>query len=111
MRLMKRRRSGRVSASHEDPLAGVANLFDASVALIVSMLLALFAVYNMLEFMDPKSEVTITKKARDGQVEMITKKGTEIKVTKVTEKELSGKGLRLGVAYQLETGGVVYVPD
>jgi hypothetical protein len=94
-----------------DPLAGVANLFDASIVLIVSMMIALFMTYNMLELFDAKSEVTITKRNAEGDVEMITKKGKEIKVQKVTDKEMSGSGTRLGTAYQLEDGRVVYVPE
>jgi hypothetical protein len=67
--------------------------------------------YNMLELFDAKSEVTTTKKNAEGEVEMIAKKGKEIKVQKVTDKEMSGSGTRLGTAYQLEDGRVVYVPE
>ncbi len=95
----------------EDPISGVANLFDASVAFIVSMMIALFMAYNLLDLVDPKSEVTITKKSADGQLEIITKTGKEVKVQKVTDKRLSGEGVRLGTAYQLKDGRVVYVPD
>lgn len=95
----------------EDPIAGVANLFDASVVFIVSMMIALFMAYNMMDLLDPKSEVTITKKTADGKIEMMNKKGKEIKVSKVTDKELAGSGERLGTAYQLENGKVVYVPE
>ncbi len=95
----------------EDPIAGVANLFDASVVFIVSMMIALFMAYNMMDLLDPKSEVTITKKTADGKIEMMSKKGKEIKVSKVTDKELAGSGERLGTADQLENGKVVYVPE
>jgi len=67
--------------------------------------------YNMLDLMDPKSELTITKKGADGRIEVITKKGKEIKVRKVSDKRLSGEGKRLGTAYQLQDGKVVYVPE
>jgi hypothetical protein len=95
----------------EDPIAGVANLFDASIVFIVSMMIALFMAYNMMDLLDPNSEVTITKKTADGKIEMVTKKGKEIKVTKVSNKELEGSGEHLGTAYQLEDGKVVYVPE
>jgi hypothetical protein len=95
----------------EDPIAGVANLFDASIVFIVSMMIALFMAYNMMDLLDPNSEVTITKKTADGKIEMVTKKGKEIKVTKVSNKELEGSGELLGTAYQLEDGKVVYVPE
>jgi hypothetical protein len=112
MSFLKRpRRFDRYDEPLEDPISGVANLFDASVAFIVSMMIALFMAYNMLDLVNPKSEVTITKKNADGQMEIITKSGKEIKVKKVTDKKLSGEGVRLGTAYQLKDGRVVYVPE
>ncbi|MFZ5450334.1 MAG: DUF2149 domain-containing protein [Thermodesulfobacteriota bacterium] len=109
--LKRRQRFDRYDEPLEDPISGVANLFDASVAFIVSMMIALFMAYNMLDMVNPKSEVTITKKNAEGQMEIITKKGKEIKVKKVTDKKLSGEGVRLGTAYQLKDGRVVYVPE
>jgi hypothetical protein len=112
MRYLKRRkRFEKYDEPLEDPIAGVANLFDVSVVFIVSMMIALFMAYNMLDLMDPTSELTITKKGADGRIEVITKKGKEIKVRKVSDKRLSGEGKRLGTAYQLQDGKVVYVPE
>jgi len=78
--LKRRRRFEKYEEPLEDPISGVANLFDASVAFIVSMMIALFMAYNMLDLVNPKSEVTITKKNADGQMEIITKSGKETKV-------------------------------
>jgi len=44
-------------------------------------------------------------------MEIITKHGAQIKVQKVSDKTLSGQGTRLGTAYRLANGQVVYVPD
>ncbi len=109
--LKRRQRFDKYDEPLEDPISGVANLFDASVAFIVSMMIALFMAYNLLDLVNPKSEVTITKKNADGEMEIITKTGKEIKVKKVTDKKLSGEGIRLGTAYQLKDGRVVYVPE
>lgn len=109
--LKRRRRFEKYDEPLEDPISGVANLFDASVVFIVSMMISLFMAYNMLDLVNPKSEVTITKKNADGEMEIITKIGKEIKVKKVTDKRLSGEGTRLGTAYQLKDGRVVYVPE
>lgn len=111
MRYLRRHRRLEAEQALEDPIAGVANLFDASIVFIVSMMLALFMAYNMMDLVNPSAEVTLTKKGADGQLEIITRKGREIKVSKVTDKKLSGEGERLGTAYQLSDGRVVYVPQ
>ena len=111
MRLLQRRRAFSLeNQALEDPISGVANLFDASIVFIVSMMVALFMAYNMMDLLDPSSEVTMMKKNANGEMEIITKKGKEIKVSKVTDQKLSGRGERLGTAYQLPDGRVVYVP-
>ena len=109
--LRRRRRLETADTPLEDPIAGVANLFDASVVFIVSMMIALFMAYNMMDLLDPKAEVTMTKKGADGQLEIITRNNKEIKVQKITDSKMSGEGDRLGTAYRLKDGKVVYVPD
>jgi hypothetical protein len=114
MRYLRHRRSrlDRTAADAlEDPLSGVANLFDASVVFIVSMMIALFMAYNMMDLLDPSAQVTITKKTADGRIEIIERDGREIRVQRVTDQKLSGQGKRLGTAYQLPDGRFVYVPD
>ncbi len=95
----------------EDPLAGIANLFDVSVVFIVGLMITLFSVYRMSDMMDSKSEVTMVKTNAQGEKEIIVKKGTEIKAYKVTGKTAAGDGERLGTAYRLANGQVIYVPE
>lgn len=95
----------------EDPLAGIANLFDISVAFIVALLITLFALFSSGALLDKNSNVTLVKQTESGEMEIITKEGAQIKVQKVTDKTLSGQGTRLGTAYRLANGQVVYVPD
>lgn len=102
---------GAAPGQDEDPLAGIANLFDVSVAFIVALMIALLALFASGRILDPKSTVTIVKTDEKGVTEIVTKRGNEIKVQKVTDRTLSGQGERLGVAYRLPTGQVVYVPD
>ncbi len=112
MRFLKRRRLFFDSKEPiEDPIQGVANLFDAGVVFIVSMMIALFMAYNMLELLNPESELTIVKKDKDGKIEIITKKGRKIEAKRVTDRRLSGRGVKLGTAYRLEDGRVIYVPE
>jgi len=95
----------------EDPLAGIANLFDVSVAFIVALLIALFALFSSGKLLDKNAKVTLVKQTENGEMEIITKQGAQIKVQKVTDRTLSGQGIRLGTAYRLANGQVVYVPD
>ncbi len=51
----------------EDPLAGVANLFDVSVVFIVGLMITLFSVYRMGDLVDKNSEVTMVKTNAQGE--------------------------------------------
>ena len=95
----------------EDPLAGVANLFDVSIVFIVGLMITLFSVYRMGDLVDAESEVTVVKTNAQGEREIIMKKGREIKAYKITDQSLSGNGERLGTAYRLSNGQIIYVPE
>lgn len=110
MRLLRKNKTRSDQIPLEDPISGVANLFDISIVLIVAMIIALMSALNVLELFDPETEMTLTKKNKDGQLEIISKKGKEIKVKKISPQEASGQGERLGTAYQLEDGQVIYIP-
>ena len=113
MKYLKNSRTVRLQkAKQEDPLLGVANLFDVALVFIVALLLSLMATYQILDFFSETSEITIVKKNEDGQMEIITKKGKEIKVEKVTDRKIGGQeGIKLGIAYQLKNGRMIYVPE
>ena len=95
----------------DDPLAGVVNIFDVSVVFIVGLMIALFSVYRIGDLIDPNSEVTLVKTNEDGVREIIVKRGTEIEAYELTGETLGGEGERLGTAYRLADGQIVYVPD
>lgn len=95
----------------DDPMAGVANLFDLGLVFIVGLLLTLFSAFRLQDLFDRNSEMTIMKQQASGEMEIIVKKGTHIKASRVTQEAAQGKGNRLGVAYRLEDGSMVYVPD
>ncbi len=97
--------------AEDDPLAGVVNIFDVSVVFIVGLMIALFSVYRIGDLIDPNSEVTLVKTNEDGLREIIVKRGTEIEAYELTGETLGGDGERLGTAYRLADGQIVYVPD
>jgi hypothetical protein len=95
----------------DDPLSGVANLFDVSVVFIVGLMITLFSVYRMGDLLDPETEVTMVKTNAQGESEIIIKKGNEIEAYRVTGETMTGDGERLGTAYRLANGQIIYVPD
>lgn len=111
LRFLKRHRLLSESPLDDDPLSGIANLFDVSLAFIVALILALFSLFSLQDFMDPDSSVTVMTQNQQGETTLITKERESIKVQKVTDRELSGAGTRLGTAYRLPDGQVVYVPE
>ncbi|MCD6527617.1 MAG: DUF2149 domain-containing protein [Desulfuromonas sp.] len=99
------------SISEEDPMAAVANLFDVGLVFIVALIVTLFSAYHLQDLFDPKADFTIMKKNQNGEMEIITKKGQKIKAMKVTKQKASGQGERLGIAYRMKDGSLVYVPE
>lgn len=112
MRYLKKRRFSASVTGDDDPLSGVANLFDVGLVFIVGLFLALMTVYHIMDFFSETSEITIMKKNEQGELEIITKKGKEIKIERVTDKKIGGEeGVKMGTAYQLKNGRMIYVPD
>ncbi|MFQ5956282.1 MAG: DUF2149 domain-containing protein [Candidatus Brocadiales bacterium] len=111
MRKLLKPRKGREGFFEEEPLSGVANLFDVSVVFIVALVLALFTVYGMQDFLSPTSEFTVVKTNTKGEKEIIVKKGKKIEAYKISGRSMSGQGERLGTAYRLDNGQIIYVPE
>jgi hypothetical protein len=108
----KRRLSGEVTVHQENPLSGVANLFDASIVFAVGVMVALIQAFSFAQMLGPDSDFTLIRKdAATGQVEIVEKNAREITVRRMTDERKGGSGVRLGVAYRLPDGTVVYVPD
>ena len=95
-----------------DPMGTVANLFDVAMVFAVALMVALVSRFNMTE-MFSKEDFTMVKNPGKENMEIITKEVQEIKkYTPSEEQESSGKrGKKVGVAYQLESGEIIYVPE
>ena len=102
---------GNPAFSDDDPLSGVANLFDVGLVFIVGLIVTLFSAYSMQDLFDEKKNMTIMKQSDNGDMEIITKKGNKIKAVKMSKSKMAGQGTRLGIAYQLQDGSMVYVPE
>ncbi|WP_430817816.1 DUF2149 domain-containing protein [Carboxylicivirga sp. RSCT41] len=95
-----------------DPMATVSNLFDVAMVFALALMVALVARYKMTE-MFSKEDFTMVKNPGQENMEIITKKGEKIDTYKASdESSASGnKGKRVGVAYQLDNGEIIYIPE
>jgi len=112
---MRRRRRGSnlLQGDDGDPLSVVVNLFDVAMVFAVSLMVAMVMHMNMSEVFG-KEDFTIVKNPGKDNMEIITKEGKEINTYKASGKSADGKGRqgkRLGTAYQLENGQIIYVPE
>jgi hypothetical protein len=96
-----------------DPLVSMINLFDVSMALVVALILAAAGGGNLAEITAHMSQHDVTIVTNPGQpdMEMIVKRGRKIERLRATGEQGWGRGQRLGTAYRLESGEVVYVPE
>ena len=96
-----------------DPMSVVGNLFDVAMVFAVALMVALVTRYDMTE-MFSKEDFTIVKNPGKENMEIITKEGE--KINRYTQSEnqddASGRrGRRVGIAYELENGEIIYVPE
>ena len=96
----------------DDPMSNVANLFDVAMVFAVALMVALVTRFNMTE-MFSKEDFTIVKNPGKDNMEIITKEGTEINryTPSDNQSEQGKRGKRVGIAYELENGQIIYVPE
>lgn len=97
----------------DNPLVMLTNLFDVAMVFAVALIVALVTHFKMGEIFSDE-DFTIVKNPGSDNMEIITKKGSEIKEFTPSESDspTSGsKGRRIGTAYQLENGEIIYIPE
>lgn len=101
------------SDSDSDPMGTVANLFDVAMVFAVALMVALVSRFNMTE-MFSKEDFTMVKNPGKENMEIITKEGHKINRYTPSEDQASKngkKGKKVGIAYELDNGEIIYVPD
>ena len=108
---MSRRRVLNATEDH-DPVAMLSNLFDVAMVFAVALMVALVTKFNMTEIFS-QEDYTMVKNPGKENMEIITKEGQTITKYKPSEsQEKSGKkGKKVGIAYEMETGEIIYVPE
>lgn len=108
MRFMQRKSH---STLDDDPMDGLANLFDVAMVFAVGLMLALVSYNSLPELLDPTTDLTLVKNPGSPDMEIITKRGENIEIRKITNESYGGIGEKLGTAYLLPNGEVIYVPE
>ena len=95
-----------------DPLAVLTNLFDVAMVFAVALMVALVTRFDITEVFS-KEDYTVVKNPGTEQMEIITKKGEKIEKYTPSKDQNKGssRGKRVGAAYQLESGEIMYIPE
>lgn len=96
-----------------DPMSVVSNLFDVAMVFAVALMVALVSRYNMTE-MFSQEDFTMVKNPGKENMEIITKNGEKInKYTPSQDQSSSNgkKGKKVGIAYELDNGEIIYIPE
>lgn len=102
----------RLLESHDDdPLTSVANLFDVAMVFAVAVLFASITHFQLPKLLYEQDDVTLLKNPGEVNMEIMHLKGKELEHYQMTKQTLGGEGEKLGTAYRLKTGEVVYVPE
>ena len=99
------------STADDDPLSLMPNLFDLSIVLAIAFLLTALGALSLGDMMRSSNDWVLLRRTESGQTEVLTRKGKSIRIHQLSAREAGGQGMRLGVAYELEDGEVIYVPD
>lgn len=96
-----------------DIMSVVGNLFDVAMVFAVALMVALVSRYNMTEMFSTE-DFTMVKNPGKQNMEIITKKGKTIERYTPSNDQTNtdgAKGRKVGIAYELENGEIIYVPE
>lgn len=95
----------------DDPLGSVTNLFDVAMVFAAALLMALVVRLPVLELLSSDADITVLKNPGQPDMEIIRRDGETLEHYRLSDESIGGEGQRLGVAYRLQSGEVVYVPE
>ncbi len=91
-----------------NPMLAVVNLVDVFLVIIAALMISI-AQNPMNPFNN--DEVTIIKNEGKENMQIIIKKGKEIKKFESAGEIGSGQGTKAGVAYKMKDGSLIYIPE
>ncbi|MEM0202785.1 MAG: DUF2149 domain-containing protein [Archaeoglobaceae archaeon] len=95
----------------ENPLDFVSNLFDVALIIALAFLVMLVTAYSLTELLTPNENVTIVKNPGEKDMQIIVKEGEVIRIMNLTTELYGGQGEKIGTAYRLKDGTIIYVPE
>lgn len=102
-----------ISTDDFDPLSSLTNLFDIAMVFAVALMVALVTRFDMTEMLS-QEDFTVVKNPGSEKMEIITKKGERIEKYTPSDNQQNNngtRGKRIGTAYQLENGEIIYLPE
>ncbi|MCL0042274.1 DUF2149 domain-containing protein [Thermodesulfovibrionales bacterium] len=92
-------------------LAGVANLFDVAIVMVVALLVTLVvSVPGMIDILSAETDFTMVVNPGQEDMRVITRIDEMVEIKQFTGKAAEGIGEHLGSTYQLKCGRIIYVP-
>ena len=112
MRCQQKRRSKFLREEDTDPLSVIVNLFDVAMVFAVALMVAMVMHMNMTEVFT-REDYTIVKNPGKDNMEIITREGNRINRYTPSQNQSASqqKGRKVGIAYELENGEIIYVPE
>ena len=95
----------------DDPLAGLINLFDLWMVFSIALLLALVGNMRQSDHVLADAAGRSAANLEAQRLEQVDPAARPLERFRPGSDELTGEGERLGTAYRLKSGEVVYVPE
>ena len=100
-----------------DPMGFLINLFDVALVFALALMIALVSNLRIADMLTAK-DFTVVKNPGQPNMEIITREGGKVSRYVAGDAKADGKspqqarqGQRVGTAYRLESGEIIYVPD
>ena len=96
-----------------DPMNVISNLFDVAMVFSVALMVALVSYLDVAEMLFSDS-FTMVKNPGTEDMEIVTREDGELIRYKASEADNAGdtsKGKRVGTAFQLDSGEIIYIPE
>lgn len=93
-----------------DPRETLVNLFDVAMVFAVALMVA-FVIRSQMTELLTSEDVTFVKNTGKPDMEIIVKKDNKVTRYKSEKSTGTGRGERVGIAYRLESGEIIYVPE